>query len=289
MALLLSPFSLIHAQNTTIEKKVVINDDGKEPKVTIETTINGKTTREVLTGKDARAYIEEHRDESGASAEANANGAQSSSTVRLNISSENFDKLEQELEALGVNISNEVTKLTQDVETMNIDSILESVGVQIEQSFNEFRYEFTTDSDDQKSVIIMKSSESGDKDEAGQTEVDVNVTRGKNGEQKTVTVKRTIIIEDDNTYQNTRTPKVDDLHFFPNPASNSVTVEFENEKDEPVTVEITDVSGKPYHTSTVSGKGSKTLSIDVSGLGTGNYLIRMAQGDRTLIKKLVIE
>lgn len=257
--------------------------------MTIETTVNGKTTHQVLTGDEARAYIKEQSDEPGASAAADAGGAKSSSTVRLNISSEDFDKLEQELEALGAEISNDVTKLAQDVETMNIDSILESVGVQIEQSFNEFRYEFITDSEDQKSVIIMKSSETGEGDEDGKTEVDVNVTRDNSGTEKTVTVKRTIIIEDDNSYQNTRTPKVDDLHFFPNPASNSVTVEFENEKDEPVTVEITDVSGKPYHTSTVSGKGTKTLSIDVSDLGAGNYLIRMAQGDRMLIKKLVIE
>lgn len=282
IALITASFSAAHGQSTSITKKVEIDDDGKNPRVTIETTVNGKTTKEVLTGDQAREYIEENQDD-----KSDGQSVTSSSIVNLRITSEDIDELQQELHAMSMVISDEVDKATQEVQKINMDSLLESVGVQIEQSFNELKYEFTTTDGESKSVIVMKSTDQKNGDE--DTKVDVEVTTNGGKTDKTVVIeKRSIIIEDE-AEPSDKPVKIDDLHFFPNPATNTLTLEFENEKPEPITIEITDLSGRVYHVSTVAGTGSKRLSIDVNNLSAGNYLLRLSQDDRITVKKLVIE
>lgn len=283
------------AQNKSIIKTVNIEGEGEDVSVTIVTSVNGKTTKKVLTGEDAQAYIdgEDHASTavatsgSGPAAVTSSSTNSSSSMVSIHINEDDFKTMQKELEEMGDQISLEVDRIVQEVEGMNVDSILEAVGVQIQQSVNGLQYQFTCNDGENKSVMVMSSKDEGGVDESLKVEVSVETDRNEVNKQVTVQ-KRTMLIED-NAERKSKAVKLNDLRFFPNPSSGTLNVQFENPKDESVHMLIKDMRGHTHHRSTVNGAGEKMLSIDVSDLSAGTYLLELNQGDRTTHKKLVLQ
>lgn len=77
-----------------------------------------------------------------------------------------------------------------------------------------------------------------------------------------------------------------DLEIFPNPASDVIYI-VSKEGETVHNIELTDILGKSC-TPTTSKFGSKT-TIDVSGLATGNYVLKVATNKGTTTKKIQIE
>ena len=77
--------------------------------------------------------------------------------------------------------------------------------------------------------------------------------------------------------------------LYPNPASNSATVQLSNARDlENASVELFDLNGKVIKTQSFDGKAS--LSIDTSSLNEGVYFIRLMDGLKQIeTKRLLIE
>ncbi len=77
--------------------------------------------------------------------------------------------------------------------------------------------------------------------------------------------------------------------LYPNPASNSATIQLSNARDlENAVVELVDLNSKVIVTRNFDGKSS--LSLDTSGLTKGVYFIRLSDGAKQIeTKKLLIE
>jgi hypothetical protein len=79
---------------------------------------------------------------------------------------------------------------------------------------------------------------------------------------------------------------------FPNPTANSATVDFEMEEAGDLTCEIYDLSGKFIMSIPTEGyyaAGQANLSLDVSMLQSGQYMIFLKAKDKVTASKLIIE
>jgi hypothetical protein len=76
------------------------------------------------------------------------------------------------------------------------------------------------------------------------------------------------------------------LQLMPNPADESVTVVFPVSEGR-VTVELSDLSGRVLRSVGGAGNGGR-LTIDVSDLASGPYLVRLASADRQQVTRLTV-
>ena len=63
------------------------------------------------------------------------------------------------------------------------------------------------------------------------------------------------------------------IRIFPNPVARLLTIQMENISDKEVL--ITDVNGRAYPSQGVRKPSDNSLELDLSGLKTGLYLIRV--------------
>lgn len=76
---------------------------------------------------------------------------------------------------------------------------------------------------------------------------------------------------------------------YPVPASENVSFGFERSTDAPVTINITDVSGRVVYTQQFSAVSAGTvISIELAGFSAGSYFYSIASGDEAGNGKLVI-
>lgn len=73
------------------------------------------------------------------------------------------------------------------------------------------------------------------------------------------------------------------VSVYPNPSSSLLFIETENNMD---VAELTDMLGRTVITKTAD---AKKLSLNVSGLSHGVYLLRVKAGSKTAVKKVVVE
>jgi hypothetical protein len=82
---------------------------------------------------------------------------------------------------------------------------------------------------------------------------------------------------------------IDDLHnpihftIGPNPVRDAMRIYFSTAQQE-ARLSITDLSGKQVVNQMVSGSISE---MDVSGLNAGLYIVRVTDGEREMVKKMV--
>ena len=74
---------------------------------------------------------------------------------------------------------------------------------------------------------------------------------------------------------------------YPNPADDFVTIALDGITDG-ADVQISDMLGRVVGCYRISA-GESVISLDVSSLAAGNYLVRIVSGDRVVIEKLIIE
>ncbi len=72
---------------------------------------------------------------------------------------------------------------------------------------------------------------------------------------------------------------------YPNPASEMLNIDFNSENDTPIGLQVIDVMGRVVHHQEVNIQ--RTVTIDVSNLENGYYILKMTQGDNIVYKKFV--
>jgi len=78
-----------------------------------------------------------------------------------------------------------------------------------------------------------------------------------------------------------------ELSIYPNPAVNRVNVSFTRASGEPALLELSDMAGRILERRSLE-PGFGQLSLDVSGLGSGIYFIRISSAEGSVSKKVMI-
>ncbi len=80
------------------------------------------------------------------------------------------------------------------------------------------------------------------------------------------------------------------LTLFPNPAHNRLTVQFTAEKAGPVTVDLLDgLSRNVLTVDKTATRGINAVSLDVSRLPRGLYLVKVSRDGKPLVRKVLVE
>jgi hypothetical protein len=81
------------------------------------------------------------------------------------------------------------------------------------------------------------------------------------------------------------------VSVFPNPAHNQAILNFSGSRNEMITLELVDVTGKMMHTQKVHvQQGSNAISLgNLSRFGKGSYVVRVVTGDEVKLLKLLIQ
>lgn len=78
--------------------------------------------------------------------------------------------------------------------------------------------------------------------------------------------------------------------IYPNPAKNTVSVNFYAFSNENVNVSVVDMVGKVISTNSYNGPaGENKLNIDLKNASTGMYFIKISNGKNEITKKLIVE
>jgi hypothetical protein len=77
--------------------------------------------------------------------------------------------------------------------------------------------------------------------------------------------------------------------FYPNPASERLTVILANEESEQVSAEILNQLGQIVSTTDLGNAKAINQSIDLTGLTSGIYFIKTTVGEKTTVKKLIVK
>jgi len=155
--------SIAQDQPKSVERTIQIKD-GDDPRVTITEKVDGKTTVKELEGQAARQYIEDRGEKRESVRE------EKRTIVEIEINEDDIEEMKASMRQVRVDIASELEKVSEEIKHMNVDSILEDIGVEIERSMNEVRYHFDMDDNASKSVIVIRSN-GQDEDE----EIDVQV------------------------------------------------------------------------------------------------------------------
>lgn len=83
---------------------------------------------------------------------------------------------------------------------------------------------------------------------------------------------------------------IENVNVFPNPATEFFNISYENLSGEQTKISIVDIVGKmvsPLY-SGKDAKGEVKKSFDIRNIAKGSYWIRISQGEKSIMKKLVI-
>ncbi len=79
------------------------------------------------------------------------------------------------------------------------------------------------------------------------------------------------------------------FHMFPNPVTDQLQIDLDMEADNDVKVTIGDITGRTHlQQQAMITKGESRLTLDVSRLPAGTYFVRVENGDKLGVQKLVI-
>jgi hypothetical protein len=78
------------------------------------------------------------------------------------------------------------------------------------------------------------------------------------------------------------------VKVYPNPASNEVFIDLKMGYEGTLFIEVVDVNGKSHLVRNIRTNGSETLTMDVSGLATGQYFVRIQADNQMDIQSLQI-
>ena len=85
-------------------------------------------------------------------------------------------------------------------------------------------------------------------------------------------------------------PLIDELALYPNPASDFVNIEFDLDNYQTVDVSIYNLKGQKVLTKNIVNQsvGQNHIQINIKDLSNGVYLVKLQMGDKSKIKKLII-
>ncbi len=81
----------------------------------------------------------------------------------------------------------------------------------------------------------------------------------------------------------------EELHVFPNPGRDQVTITYRQTHSEPVQLEVYDLNGRLEKTLVSPGtEGQHSVPLDANALGNGVHIIRLKSDERVVTRKLVV-
>lgn len=272
--------SFAQDQPKSVERTIQIKD-GDDPRVTITEKVDGKTTVKELEGQAARQYIEDREEKRESVRE------EKRTIVEIEINEDDIEEMKASMRQVRVDVASELEKVSEEIKHMNVDSILEDIGVEIERSMNEVRYHFDMDDNASKSVIVIRSN---GQDEDEEIDVQVEVRSDSDGDtEKEVEVTRTKMVVEDVEESQTGSSSIQDLRVYPVPSKGDVQIQFENDEDGPVHIQIKDLQGKTVREMKIKGEGKKNMRMNLDKLPSGTYTIEIREGKSKYTKRLVLE
>lgn len=268
--------------NAIVTKKKIEIEEGDDPSVTITTTKDGKTTIEELHGEEAKRYLAEREKEE---AEKERDHARKR-VVEIRLDEDDLEDMKEGLREMRVDIEREMDDLSRELKEIDMDSIMQSIGVEVERAKEEVRYHLNIDDDNERSVIIIKSKGS---DEDEDIDVEVEVNRADGDKEKKVKVTRTRMVVEDHEEENATSSDLKDLKVYPTPSEGDINVSYELEKPGTVQIKIRDMQGAVQREMKVKGDGKKSLKMNLDDLPAGAYIIEVKEGKAVHSKKLILE
>ena len=78
------------------------------------------------------------------------------------------------------------------------------------------------------------------------------------------------------------------IRIYPNPASDKVYINFTHPLNEPLNLELYDLAGKQLEQATRSlSKGIQSMSLNLDGLASGLYMLKLSNQSELKTKKLI--
>lgn len=77
------------------------------------------------------------------------------------------------------------------------------------------------------------------------------------------------------------------INLYPNPANNTINLEFANSIGENAKVDITDITGRLVSTQILNASSGKIIAINISGIATGMYIVKITAGTNVYVEKFI--
>jgi len=255
--------------------EIEVEDENGVKTVTVTKGKDGEETVEVFTGKEAEDFLENHHNmrkmHHGEGSmmimefEDDKNGEKTSTKV-----------FKKDGQVIIVNNDAEVLVKSKDGEfdEKKVKAILLEQGI----------------STDGLIIKSLKAGEHDDKHEIIWTECTKKTSCDK--AKKELKAGNTRIEPMDNyapIEAKSKTLELADLAFFPNPNQGKFTVSFNNESTKTIDITVKDLTGKELYANKIKGLGMVKEQIDISENSSGIYILTIAQGNKSLSKKLLVE
>lgn len=270
-----------YAQNeaTITERKIEI-EEGDHPTVTITTTENGKTTIQELKGKAAEDYLQAREETRSAEARTKR------SVIEIDIDEDDIEAMKESMREVRLDLEEELKRVSAELKELNMDSIMESIGVEVDRSMDEVRYRFNADDDDKTSVMVIRSKSDDDDTEV---DVEVEVRSEDDMRSKDVRVTRTKMIVEDHAAVVDGKSDLKHVNIYPVPTAGEINVAFENKGSGSVQLQILNLQGEVMREMKVKGKGKKQVKMNLDDLPAGTYLVEVSEGGTQITKRLIVE
>ncbi|MFZ5554548.1 MAG: T9SS type A sorting domain-containing protein [Bacteroidota bacterium] len=273
-----------------VEKKIEVTNNNGQKTVTIETTEDGKTKKEVYTGKEAEEYLQKNE------ATVSASGS-CTKMIRIKIDDKDIPgttgKEDDVIMFYNFNdsvfnseeLKKEMEKIKKELEEKGIHfdfdlALHEECMKNMQNKCMAYAYAFDTDDMDMHTDSMMKTMD-----------IDIRVSDENTKGEKKVVVSKVIIINDNNDNKTTKkkSPAGEEIKLSPNPADDSFLLEFEVPGEEKAQITVTDINGKIVLSETVSGSKIYKKQVNSSSFADGTYILNITQGDTRISKKIVIQ
>ncbi|QQS31222.1 MAG: PDZ domain-containing protein [Sphingobacteriales bacterium] len=154
--------------------------------------------------------------------------------------------------------------------------------------------------DNMEKVIIIKDGQQGDvvfMNENGEETrikmVKVIITEPNDDEMQILSSAMDKIANNSDAKTITNQPEalgINNLSLFPNPNQGQFTLSFDAASNQPTSVRISDLSGREIYREDITNiEGNYTKELDISSNSEGIYFLQIVQGDKILVKKLLLQ
>ena len=206
--------------------------------------------------------------------------------VEINIDEEDMEAMKASMQKVRVELAEEMDRVAHELKEMDMDSIMESIGIEIERTIEDVRYRFDSEDENKTSVIVVRSKGNDDDTDV---DVEVEVRTDNNTDAKEVRVSRTKMVVEDHSSTQEGKGNIRNLEVYPVPSDGAINVAFENKDGGPVRIEVKNMQGETLREMKIKRDGKKRMKMNLDDLPAGTYLIEVTEGSTAITKKLVIE
>ena len=83
---------------------------------------------------------------------------------------------------------------------------------------------------------------------------------------------------------------LNNVSVYPNPAKDNINLNFVNENSENVSYQIVNVIGQNVRQQTIpTTKGETTYNVNLTGIDSGVYFIKLTVGNKTSVNKITVQ